>query len=62
MSKDRKSQYDDQLAKQRIDYRVQKERQSTEDNLRRQEESLKKQEAMKRATMEYEHQLKVIYF
>jgi ATPase family AAA domain-containing protein 3A/B len=58
MDKD-KSQYDDKLAKQRIEYRLQRERQTNEDNLLKQEESLRKQESMKRATMEYEHQLKL---
>lgn len=54
-----KSRYDDYLAKERINYRLQKERESTDENLRRQEESIKKQEAMRQATMEYEHQLKM---
>lgn len=54
-----KSNYDDQLAKQRLDYKLQRERQNQEELARNQEESIKKQEAMKRATLEYEHSLNV---
>jgi ATPase family AAA domain-containing protein 3A/B len=54
-----KSRYDDQLAKERIEYRLRRERDVQDENLRQQEESIKKQEAMKRATLEYEHQLKL---
>jgi ATPase family AAA domain-containing protein 3A/B len=55
-----KSNYDDQLAKQRLDYKLKRERQNQEEIAQQQEESIKKQEGMKRATMEYEHQLNVI--
>lgn len=55
-----KSNYDDQLAKQRLDYKLQREKQNNEEIARQQEESIKKQEALKRATMDYEHQLNVI--
>jgi ATPase family AAA domain-containing protein 3A/B len=54
-----KSNYDDQLAKQRLEYKLQREKQTQEEIARQNEESIKKQEAMKRATMEYEHQLNV---
>ena len=57
-----KSNYDDQLAKQRLEYKLQREKQNQEDIARNAEESIKKQEAMKRATMEYEHQLNVNFF
>ena len=54
-----KSRYDDYLAKDRINYRLQKERETQEENLRKQEESIKRQEALRQATMEYDHQLKM---
>jgi ATPase family AAA domain-containing protein 3A/B len=54
-----KSRYDDYLAKERIQYRLQKERETNEENLRKQEESIQRQEAYKRATIEYEHQQKL---
>jgi ATPase family AAA domain-containing protein 3A/B len=57
-----KSNYDDQLAKQRLEYKLQREKQNQDEIARQQEESIKKQEGMKRATMEYEHQLNVIYY
>jgi ATPase family AAA domain-containing protein 3A/B len=58
MSKE-KSNYDDQLAKQRLEYKLHREKQNQEEIARQAEDSIKKQEAMKRATMEYEHQLNV---
>ena len=58
-SQKEKSRYDDHLAKERIEYRLQREKQTQEENLKKQEESIKKQEAMKRATLEYEHELKL---
>ena len=54
-----KSRYDDFLAKERIQYRLQRERETNEENLKKQEESIQRQEAYKRATMEYEHQQKL---
>ena len=54
-----KSRYDDYLAKERIQFRLQKERETNEENLRKQEESIQRQEAYKRATIEYEHQQKL---
>jgi ATPase family AAA domain-containing protein 3A/B len=54
-----KSNYDDQLAKQRLEFKLQREKQTQEELARKQEESIQKQEAMKRATMEYEHNLNV---
>jgi ATPase family AAA domain-containing protein 3A/B len=54
-----KSRYDDHLAKDRIEYRLQREKQTQDENLKKQEESIKKQESMKRATLEYEHELKL---
>ena len=54
-----KSRYDDFLAKERIQYRLQRERETNEDNIKKQEESIQRQEAYKRATLEYEHQQKL---
>ena len=54
-----KSRYDDYLAKERIQYRLQRERENNEENLKKQEESIQRQEAFKRATIEYEHQQKL---
>jgi ATPase family AAA domain-containing protein 3A/B len=54
-----KARYDDYLAKDRINYRLQRERESNEENLKKQEESIRKQEALKQASLEYEHQLKL---
>ena len=55
----RKSRFDDQLAKNRIEYKLQREKESQEENIRRNEEAIRKQEKMKQATLEYEHQLKL---
>lgn len=54
-----KSRYDDALAKERIQFRLNKERESNAENLRKQEESVRKQEAIKQASLENEHQLKM---
>ncbi len=54
-----KARYDDYLAKERIKYRLEKEGELNEQNLLKQEESIRKQEALKQASLEYEHQLKM---
>jgi ATPase family AAA domain-containing protein 3A/B len=54
-----KSAYDDKLAKDRIQYRMQMERAANDENLRKQEESIRRQEALRQATLEYEHQNKL---
>lgn len=54
-----KSNYDDQLAKQRLEYKLHREKENQDEIARKNEESIRRQEAMKRATMDYEHQLNV---
>jgi ATPase family AAA domain-containing protein 3A/B len=49
------------LAKKRIEYRLGRESQLNQDNLRKQEESIKRQEDFKKATIQYEYEMKVIY-
>jgi len=53
-----RSQYQDQLARKRYEDQLQQQRASNEENLRRQEESVAKQEAMKKATIEHEIEMK----
>ncbi|KAL3861831.1 hypothetical protein ACJMK2_007845 [Sinanodonta woodiana] len=54
-----RAQYQDQLARKRYDDQLAQQRQIQEENLRRQEESISKQEAMKKATLEYEAELRL---
>jgi len=58
----RKAEYEDTLAKKRIEYRLARESQLNNDNLRKQEESIKRQEDLKKATILYEHEMKVKIF
>uniref|UniRef100_A0A2S2Q244 ATPase family AAA domain-containing protein 3 n=1 Tax=Sipha flava TaxID=143950 RepID=A0A2S2Q244_9HEMI len=53
-----RSQYQDQLARKRYEDQLQQQRASNEENLKRQEESVAKQEAMKKATIEHEIEMK----
>ncbi|XP_050533314.1 ATPase family AAA domain-containing protein 3 [Daktulosphaira vitifoliae] len=53
-----RAQYQDQLARKRYEDQLQQQRASNEENLRRQEESVAKQEAMKKATIEHEIEMK----
>lgn len=53
-----RAQYQDQLARKRYDDQLSQQRRMNEENLAKQEESVKKQEAMKRGTIEYEAQIK----
>ncbi|XP_078615695.1 ATPase family AAA domain-containing protein 3-like isoform X1 [Branchiostoma floridae x Branchiostoma japonicum] len=54
-----RAQYQDQLARRRYDDQLIQQKRMQEDQLARQEESVKKQEAMRKATMEYEAQLRL---
>lgn len=54
----KRAEYQDQLARKRYDDQLLQQRRMNEDNLAKQEESVKKQEAMKRGTIEYEADLK----
>lgn len=49
-----KSQYQDQLARKRYDDQLIQQQRMNEDNLRKQEDSVSKQEAMRKATIEHE--------
>ncbi|KFV72338.1 ATPase family AAA domain-containing protein 3, partial [Dryobates pubescens] len=51
-------QYQDKLARQRYDEQMRQQQQANEENLRKQEESVQKQEAMRRATVEREMELR----
>ncbi|CAG9321361.1 unnamed protein product [Blepharisma stoltei] len=53
-----KSQFDDQLARQRYQDQLDQHARQQEMNRRKDEESVAKQEALRRETLEYEHQLK----
>ncbi|KAI8500177.1 ATPase AAA domain-containing protein 3 [Branchiostoma belcheri] len=54
-----RAQYQDQLARRRYDDQLIQQKRMQEEQLARQEESVKKQEAMRKATMEYEAQLRL---
>jgi len=54
----KKAQYQDQLARQRYEDQLVQNSRSQEDNLRRQEESVAKQEAMRKATLEHEMEMR----
>uniref|UniRef100_A0A8C8ZKN6 ATPase family AAA domain containing 3A n=1 Tax=Prolemur simus TaxID=1328070 RepID=A0A8C8ZKN6_PROSS len=53
-----RAQYQDQLARQRYEDQLRQQQLLTEENLRKQEESVQKQEAMRRATVEREMELR----
>ncbi|KAF7281493.1 ATPase family AAA domain containing bor [Rhynchophorus ferrugineus] len=53
-----RAQYQDQLARKRYDDQLAQQQRMNEENLRRQEESVAKQEAMRKATIEHEMDLR----
>ncbi|XP_073700124.1 ATPase family AAA domain containing 3 [Garra rufa] len=53
-----RAQYQDKLARQRYEDQLRQQQILNEENLRKQEESVQKQEAMRRATVEHEMQLR----
>ncbi|XP_025829400.1 ATPase family AAA domain-containing protein 3A homolog [Agrilus planipennis] len=53
-----RAQYQDQLSRKRYDDQLQQQQRMNEENLRRQEESVAKQEAMRKATIEHEMELR----
>ncbi|KFW94185.1 ATPase family AAA domain-containing protein 3, partial [Phalacrocorax carbo] len=53
-----RAQYQDKLARQRYDEQMRQQQLTNEENLRKQEESVQKQEAMRRATIEREMELR----
>lgn len=54
-----KLEYEDILARERIDYKLQKENDSKLKELKNQEESIKRQEEIRRETIQYEHKLNI---
>lgn len=52
------AQYQDQLARKRYEDQLRDQQRSNEENLRKQEESVAKQESLRRSTMEYEMKLR----
>lgn len=54
-----RAQYQDQLARKRYEEQLAQQARMNEENLRKQEESITKQEHMKKATMEYEAELRL---
>lgn len=53
-----RAQYQDQLARKRYDEQLVQQRKMQEDNLQKQEQSVQKQEAMRRKTIEHEAELR----
>ncbi|XP_068096686.1 ATPase family AAA domain-containing protein 3-A isoform X1 [Hyperolius riggenbachi] len=53
-----RAQYQDKLARQRYEDQLRQQQQLNEENLRKQEESVQKQESMRRATVEHEMELR----
>ncbi|MCJ8744152.1 hypothetical protein PDJAM_G00115080 [Pangasius djambal] len=53
-----RAQYQDKLARQRYEDQLRQQQAINEENLRRQEESVQKQEAMRKATIEHEMELR----
>ncbi|NP_001089330.1 ATPase family AAA domain-containing protein 3-A [Xenopus laevis] len=53
-----RAQYQDKLARQRYEDQLRQQQLQNEENLRRQEDSVQKQEAMRRATVEHEMELR----
>ncbi|MCL4127524.1 UNVERIFIED_CONTAM: hypothetical protein GTU68_047170 [Idotea baltica] len=56
-----KAQYQDQLSRKRYDDQLVQQQRMNEENLRRQEESVAKQEAMRKATIEHEMENRLKY-
>ncbi|XP_072036434.1 ATPase family AAA domain-containing protein 3-A-like [Amphiura filiformis] len=54
----KRAQYQDQLARRRYDDQLAQQKRINDENLARQEDSVKKQEAMRRSTVEYEAELR----
>ncbi|PIK58859.1 hypothetical protein BSL78_04171 [Apostichopus japonicus] len=54
----KRAQYQDQLARRRYDDQLSQQKRVNEENLLKQEDSVKKQESMRRSTIEYEAELK----
>lgn len=54
----KRAQYQDQLARRRYDDQLAQQKRVNQENLQKQEESVQKQEAMRRSTIEYEADLK----
>nr|XP_054768778.1 ATPase family AAA domain-containing protein 3-B-like [Lytechinus pictus] len=55
----RRAQYQDQLARKRYDDQLSQQKRMNEENLAKQEDSVRKQEAMKRSSMDYEAELRL---
>lgn len=53
-----RAQYQDQLARKRYDDQLTQQQRMNDENMRRQEESVAKQEAMRKATIEHEMELR----
>ena len=53
-----RAQYQDQLARKRYEDQLQQQQRANDENLRKQEESVAKQEAMRRSTVEHEMELR----
>lgn len=53
-----RAQYQDQLARKRYEDQLSQQQRAQDDNLKKQEESVAKQEAMRRATLEHEMELR----
>jgi len=53
-----RAQYQDQLARKRYEEQLIQQQKMNDENLRRQEESVAKQEAMRKATIEHEMELR----
>lgn len=53
-----RAQYQDQLARKRYEDQLMQQQRAQDDNLKKQEESVAKQEAMRRATVEHEMDLR----
>ncbi|GLH05800.1 ATPase family AAA domain-containing protein 3 [Gryllus bimaculatus] len=53
-----RAQYQDQLARKRYEDQLQQQQRMNDENLRRQEESVQRQEAMRKATVEHEMELR----
>ena len=55
-----KAEYEDFLAKKRIEYKLKREKENNDEILKRQEQSIIKQEKEKKDTLTHEHNLKVL--
>lgn len=56
-----KASYEDYLARERINYRLSKEKEARDKALQETEDSIKRQEEYRKATIKYENQLKIEY-